>query len=64
MDVFNTWLTIAEGARYVRLSRATVYQRIAEGAIRPRKIGGRVLLAREELDALIEASAAPAKAAS
>jgi excisionase family DNA binding protein len=53
MDVFATWLTVAEAAKYLRISRATLYVRIAEGVLRPRRIGGRVLLARADLDAAI-----------
>lgn len=61
MDSLDSpWLTIAEAARHARISRSTLYKFMARGDLRPRKLGARTLLARQELDRLIEAGVARA----
>jgi excisionase family DNA binding protein len=54
------WLTIAEAACHARISRTTLYKLMAQGKLTPRKLGARTLLARQELDQLIETGIARA----
>jgi len=55
------WLSVLEAADYARCSRASIYLRAKRGELVIRKLGGRSLIDRHELDALIEGTA-PAKA--
>jgi excisionase family DNA binding protein len=46
---------IAEAAQILRMSRAKLYHRIAEGAIHAQKDGGRTYITRVELERYVEA---------
>jgi excisionase family DNA binding protein len=61
-DVFMCWLTYPEAATYSKASRSKLYQEVRAGRLKVYKFGARSLLRRSELDALIEAGAAPAAA--
>lgn len=54
------WLSIPEAADYGRCSRASIYARAKAGDLTIKKLGGRSIIDRHEIDALIEGSAAPA----
>jgi excisionase family DNA binding protein len=45
---------IAEAAEILRMSRAQLYHRIAEGAIHAQKDGGRTYITRVELERYVE----------
>ncbi|MGQ9734805.1 MAG: helix-turn-helix domain-containing protein [Candidatus Bipolaricaulia bacterium] len=47
------WLTVAEAADYLRVSRDTVYRWAREGRITLYKLGGLTRLKHRELEALI-----------
>ena len=47
-------LTLAETAKALRRSRATVHRMICVGTIRVTRVGSRPLVRREEIDRLIE----------
>ena len=49
-------LTISEAATYVGIHRTTLYRLARDGKLKIRKIGGRSILLREDLDALIDAA--------
>jgi excisionase family DNA binding protein len=52
-------LSIADACRYIGLSRATFYKRLADGTLpAPVKIGGRRLIRKADLDAIIAQPAA------
>jgi excisionase family DNA binding protein len=53
------WMTVAEGAAYARISRSGLYKFIAAGRLPIRKLGARSLIDREDIDRLIEGTAAP-----
>lgn len=55
VDAPQAWFSILEAARYARCSRSLIYSLLQTGALRARKLGGRTLVKRDELDALIEA---------
>lgn len=55
------WLTPAEAAAHCRIGKTNLYGLIKRGALRPRKLGKRTLISREDIDALIEGTAAPSK---
>ena len=59
MHSSSTWLSVAEAATHARVSRSSLYLLIAAGALPVRKLGRRTLIARAELDSLIEAGTAP-----
>lgn len=46
-------LNVVEAADYLRVSRRTIYELIARGRLRPRKILGRTVFRREDLDRII-----------
>jgi hypothetical protein len=46
---------IAEAAQMLRMSRAQLYVRISDGAIRPQKDGARTYITRAELDRYVDA---------
>lgn len=48
---------IAEAAEILRMSRAQLYNRICEGAIRPQKDGARTYITRAELERYVDACA-------
>lgn len=48
----------ADAARVMSVSRATVFEWIRQGKVRSVKIGGRTLIAREELLRLLKPDAA------
>ena len=58
MEHETRWLTIREGAAYARISKSGLYIIAKAGGLRIYKCGGRSLVDRRELDALIENSAA------
>ncbi len=47
-------LTIDGAAQYVGVSRASIYRLIQRGELTPRKIGRRTVIARADLDRMIE----------
>jgi excisionase family DNA binding protein len=59
MDTPLPWLTQAEACRYARIGRTTLYRLCQRGVLRARKLGGRTLISRLELDALIDGQTAP-----
>jgi excisionase family DNA binding protein len=63
LDPFTTWFTVQEAIRYSKRGKTSLYAMFKAGTLRPRKLGKRTLIARAELDAAIEAGAAPEKAA-
>lgn len=52
-------LSISETADYFRSSRGHVYNLLRRGELLSVKVGGRTLIRRADVDALIERSAAP-----
>jgi hypothetical protein len=50
---------ISEAALILRMSRAQLYIRIHEGAIRPQKDGGRTYITGPELERYVESCNAP-----
>lgn len=59
-----TWLTVAEAAHHARVSEISVRRWLRTGKLTPHRPDGRVrrpLVNRQELDAFIAASAAPAR---
>lgn len=50
-------LTVNEAIQYLRLSRSNLYRMFKRGDIRPVKIGGRTLLRRVDLDAMLDRAA-------
>jgi excisionase family DNA binding protein len=54
MDAKSKWLTPAEACNYAKIGRTTLYRLCQRGALKPRKLGARTLIAASELDALIE----------
>jgi excisionase family DNA binding protein len=60
VDVHVAWMSVAEAAHYARIGRTRLYEFVKSGALRPRKLGRRTLFAKAEIDAMIEAGAAPA----
>ena len=53
MDIFNTYLTVAQAVSYLRIGRSTLYSLVSDGKLRVRKIGRRSVIARSDLDALL-----------
>jgi len=49
----QTYLSPAEAAEYLRLSRQTIYNMIGERKITSSRIGRRTLIAKDELDRII-----------
>jgi excisionase family DNA binding protein len=62
LDPFTTWLTVQEAIRYSKRGKTTLYAMFKDGTLRPRKLGRRTLVARAEIDAVIERGAAPTAA--
>jgi len=52
-------LSIDQAAAYVGIHRTSIYRLVNRGKLTLRKIGGRSIILRDDLDALLEASAAP-----
>jgi excisionase family DNA binding protein len=46
--------TLKELTTIIKVSRATVYRLIAQGYIKPIKLGGKVLFVEKEIEELIE----------
>ena len=46
---------VSEAARILRMSRAQLYNRINDGALRPQKDGARTYITRSELERYVEA---------
>ena len=57
MDLPIKWLTVAEAVCYSRLGRSTLYNLMGAGRLQRRKVGRKTLLAREDLDRLIDGPA-------
>lgn len=55
-DGARAWLTVSEAASYLRASERTIERRIAGGDVRTTVLGRRRLVARADLDALLEAA--------
>lgn len=53
MDLPIVWFTVADAVRYSRLSRSTLYILMKNGCLRPRKVGHKTLIARQDVDRLI-----------
>jgi excisionase family DNA binding protein len=53
----RAWLTVSEAAGYLHASERTIERRIAAGDVRTTVLGRRRLIARDSLDALLEAAA-------
>lgn len=49
-------LTISEAATYVGIHRTTLYRLARDGKLQIRKIGGRSILLKEDLDRLLESA--------
>lgn len=52
-------LTIDEAATYCGVHRATIYRVVRDGKLTIRKIAGRSIILKDDLDALLEGSTAP-----
>lgn len=50
----SKWLSPLEAARHARIGKTRLYQILKTGALRARKLGKKTLIARDELDSLIE----------
>jgi len=51
----SPWLTLAQAADYLALPRGRLYKLTAAKAIPCRRVGSRILLRRDELDAWLDA---------
>ena len=51
----TAYLTIREAARHLRVSKSTLYNRIADGSLNPTKLKRRTLIPRAQVEALGEA---------
>lgn len=49
------FFTVAEAKDILRVSRSNLYSLIAKGVITPSKLGGKTLIARSEIDRVVEA---------
>jgi excisionase family DNA binding protein len=52
MSTPKKWLTSAGAAEYLNVKIRTIYSYIGKGILNPKKIGGILLIAREELESL------------
>jgi excisionase family DNA binding protein len=52
----SPWFSLAEAARYVRVSQRTIQRLVERGRIRSMTVGRRRLLHRDDLDALVRAA--------
>ncbi|BBF92126.1 helix-turn-helix domain-containing protein [Blastochloris tepida] len=50
-------LTVPEAAAYLRVSRSSVYNLFERGDLRPIKVGGRTLIRKADVDALLDREA-------
>lgn len=50
----NSLMTIDEAARYLRLSRVTIYKMVGRGELVMRKLGRKSFLLQSDLDTYIE----------
>lgn len=55
---YKRGLTIAEAATYVGVHRTTLYRLAKEGRLLIRKVGGRSIILRDDLDRLLESAPA------
>ena len=53
----SPYLTVDEAAEYLRCSAQSLYDRVHQSAITPRRDGRRLLFARADLDAYLEGRA-------
>ncbi len=53
MEKERNYLTVKEVCEYIHVSRTTVHLLRTKGILKPRKIGGRVLFIRNEIDEYI-----------
>lgn len=51
----RTWNTIPEAAEYLRCSERFIRELVTKREITPRKVGGKFLVHRDELDAYADA---------
>jgi excisionase family DNA binding protein len=51
------YVTLDEAAVFLKMTKRSVYNRITDGTLKPRKIGGRILLKMDEVIATVEATA-------
>ena len=54
IPIGTPWLTPAEAAAYLRLSRTHIYRLVGEGDLESYSIGGKTLLKKDDLDAWVE----------
>ena len=47
-------MNMGEVCSFLHLQRNAIYRRIRQGLLRPRKVGGRVLFVRQEIESLIK----------
>jgi excisionase family DNA binding protein len=52
--VDSPYLTVREAAEYLRCGHRRIYDLVAQGRLSPLREGGRLLLTRKMLDALID----------
>ena len=52
----NDWLTVREFCERFRLSSTLVYKQVNGGSIPSIRVGGKILIRSDALDALLEAS--------
>ncbi len=62
MRIIPAALNINDATKYIGISRANLYRVLESGKLRPLNIGGRTLLRRTDLDALLENAAASLEA--
>jgi excisionase family DNA binding protein len=51
----HEFLTVPEAARILRVDKRTIYRYLALGIIKRRKVAGRTLISRAELQSLLDA---------
>lgn len=49
-----TTMSMGEVCSFLHVQRNAVYRRIRQGALHPKKVGGRVLFARQEVESLVK----------
>lgn len=52
-------LSIKDAGHYIGVSRSGIYRLVETGKLQPLKVGGKTLFRRTDLEALLDASAAP-----
>ncbi|RVO94992.1 helix-turn-helix domain-containing protein [Sinorhizobium meliloti] len=54
--IFPAVFSVNEAAAYLRTSRRNIYALFKKGDLQPAKVGGRTLVRRSDIDALIDRS--------